>query len=182
MIPASLIVVLTITFAISTKRMAERNVIVRKLDSIEALGAVSDICSDKTGNSSSAWVLVRVIDSRGLQALSRKDAWSPGLRGCLRLALGPSAIPLTRSTLPAGGWNFMRDPLRPLHLVRTAEGEGSLGFRAQRCPRSSSVHPSATLRRSSKSTHRWQVMRRARRKFGLRGAIRRRCMSLILFS
>ena len=49
MIPASLIVVLTITFAMSTKRMAARHVIVRKLDSIEALGAVSDVCSDKTG-------------------------------------------------------------------------------------------------------------------------------------
>ena len=49
MIPASLIVVLTITFAVSTKRMAARHVIVRKLDSIEALGAVSDVCSDKTG-------------------------------------------------------------------------------------------------------------------------------------
>jgi P-type Na+/K+ transporter len=29
--------------------MVQRNVIVRKLDSLEALGAVTDICSDKTG-------------------------------------------------------------------------------------------------------------------------------------
>ena len=43
MIPASLIVVLTITFAVSTKRMAARHVIVRKLDSIEALGAVDSM-------------------------------------------------------------------------------------------------------------------------------------------
>ncbi|KAK5077937.1 P-type ATPase [Lithohypha guttulata] len=49
MIPASLIVVLTITMAAGTKRMVERNVIVRKLNALEALGAVTDICSDKTG-------------------------------------------------------------------------------------------------------------------------------------
>lgn len=31
--------------------MVARHVIVRKLDSIEALGAVTDVCSDKTGAS-----------------------------------------------------------------------------------------------------------------------------------
>ncbi|OQN97548.1 hypothetical protein B0A48_16702 [Cryoendolithus antarcticus] len=49
MIPASLVVVLTITMAAGTKRMVERNVIVRSLRSLEALGGVTDICSDKTG-------------------------------------------------------------------------------------------------------------------------------------
>ncbi|KAI5363970.1 Putative P-type ATPase, HAD-like superfamily, P-type ATPase, haloacid dehalogenase [Septoria linicola] len=49
MIPASLVVVLTITMAAGTKRMVERHVIVRNLKSLEALGAVTDICSDKTG-------------------------------------------------------------------------------------------------------------------------------------
>ncbi|KAF2730131.1 potassium/sodium eff [Polyplosphaeria fusca] len=49
MIPASLIVVLTITMAAGTKRMVQRHVIVRNLKSLEALGAVTDICSDKTG-------------------------------------------------------------------------------------------------------------------------------------
>lgn len=49
MIPASLVVVLTITMAAGTKRMVSRHVVVRKLDSLEALGAVTDICSDKTG-------------------------------------------------------------------------------------------------------------------------------------
>ena len=49
MIPASLIVVLTITMAVGTKIMSQRNVIVRKMDSLEALGAVTNICSDKTG-------------------------------------------------------------------------------------------------------------------------------------
>ncbi|GAW25573.1 putative potassium sodium efflux P-type fungal-type [Rosellinia necatrix] len=49
MIPASLVVVLTITMAAGTKHMVQRHVIVRNLKSLEALGAVTDICSDKTG-------------------------------------------------------------------------------------------------------------------------------------
>lgn len=45
MIPASLIVVLTITMAAGTRRMVERNVIVRNLKSLEALGAVTGMYS-----------------------------------------------------------------------------------------------------------------------------------------
>lgn len=41
MLPASLVVLLTITMATGTKRMVERNVIVRNLRSLEALGAVT---------------------------------------------------------------------------------------------------------------------------------------------
>ncbi|KAI9644603.1 P-type ATPase [Ciborinia camelliae] len=45
MIPASLIVVLTITMSAGTESMRKRNVVVRKMDALEALGAVTD----KTG-------------------------------------------------------------------------------------------------------------------------------------
>ncbi|KAK5318329.1 P-type ATPase [Exophiala xenobiotica] len=72
MIPASLIVVLTITMAAGTKRMVERNVIVRKLNALEALGAVTDICSDKTGTltqgkmvTKKAWIPARGTYSVG---------------------------------------------------------------------------------------------------------------------
>lgn len=41
MIPSSLVVVLTITMTVGTKRMVERNVIVRNLNSLEALGSVT---------------------------------------------------------------------------------------------------------------------------------------------
>ena len=41
MIPACLVVVLTMTVAAGTKRMVQRHVIVRKQDSLEALGAVT---------------------------------------------------------------------------------------------------------------------------------------------
>lgn len=48
-VPESLIAVLTITIAVGTKAMARGNVIVRKLQCLEAVGGVTNICSDKTG-------------------------------------------------------------------------------------------------------------------------------------
>ncbi|KAL7266003.1 P-type ATPase, partial [Rhizina undulata] len=45
--------------AVGTKVMVQRNVIVRKLDSLEALGAVTNICSDKTGTLTQGKMVVK---------------------------------------------------------------------------------------------------------------------------
>lgn len=59
MIPASLTAVLTITMAMGSRAMVRRHVIVRKLESLEALGSITDICSDKTGTLTQGKMIVK---------------------------------------------------------------------------------------------------------------------------
>ncbi|KAK5993895.1 Sodium/potassium exporting P-type ATPase 5 [Cladobotryum mycophilum] len=104
MIPASLVVVLTITMAAGTKRMVHRQVIVRNLKSLEALGGVSNICSDKTGTLTQGKMIV-------------KKAWIPG---CGTFSVDATKEPVNPSV---GGLDLVQAQPKDI-TAQSAEADG----------------------------------------------------------
>lgn len=79
-IPESLIAVLTITMAVGSKAMAKGNVIVRKMGALEAIGGVTNICSDKTGTLTQGKMLARkayLADGRTLAVENETSPFDP---------------------------------------------------------------------------------------------------------
>ncbi|KAI0111714.1 potassium/sodium eff [Daldinia grandis] len=60
-IPESLVAVLTITMVVAVTVMRKANVVVRNLSALEALGGVTNICSDKTGTLTQGAMIVRKV-------------------------------------------------------------------------------------------------------------------------
>jgi len=96
-IPEGLPAVLTITLAVGVQAMARRNAIVRRLPAIETLGAVSVICSDKTGTltRNEMSVVTLALPERALTV--EGEGYAP--EGCIR-SQGEILDPETEPRLP----------------------------------------------------------------------------------
>ncbi|CAD0082806.1 unnamed protein product, partial [Aureobasidium vineae] len=96
-IPESLIAVLTITMAIGSKAMAAGNVIVRKQAALEAVGGVTNVCSDKTGTLTQGKMLARkafLPSGRRLKVVNEFSPFDP-TRGDVLIddvRLGPASL------------------------------------------------------------------------------------------
>ncbi|RXW25273.1 hypothetical protein EST38_g541 [Candolleomyces aberdarensis] len=150
-IPESLIAVLTLTMAAGTRKMAKEHVIVRKLDALENLGGVTDICSDKTGTLTLGqmsvqkfWLATDQPDAASeFSAELNPDAIEPRgnvLRDSDGSALDPKALPqaITQAVLVAslcnvatvrknlkGQWKSTGDPTEvALQVFATKLGLG----------------------------------------------------------
>ncbi|MBD5519770.1 MAG: cation-translocating P-type ATPase [Lachnospiraceae bacterium] len=85
-VPEGLPAIVTIVLALSVSRMVRAKTIVRKLSSVETLGAVDVVCSDKTGTLTQNKMTVmecyidgKMIDSEDLSQTFTKELWEDGV-------------------------------------------------------------------------------------------------------
>jgi Ca2+-transporting ATPase len=119
-VPEGLPAVVTIALALGARRMLARQALIRSLPAVETLGAVTAICTDKTGTLTQNVMTVTcaALPDREVELSARVDDDIPGmeLRQDLHLALGAAAL-CTDAELGGGRHDVIGDPTEAALVV-----------------------------------------------------------------
>jgi len=170
LVPEGLLPTLTLSLALSVQRMARRNAIVKQLAAVDALGATTVICTDKTGTLTQGVMLARelwTLDSSYEATGTGYDptgTWRPragaaGLSETARLALICGALCNDARLLPpdpqAGRahWQVVGDPTEGALLIAARKAGLTLEALQREQPRVGE-HPFDARRKRMSTLHR----------------------------
>jgi P-type Ca2+ transporter type 2C len=166
-VPEGLTAITTIVLSLGTQRMARRNVIVRKLSSVETLGSTTAICSDKTGTLTRNEMTVRKVvtasgaveltgtgyDPSGEVQQAGKPVDDAALLEEVEKTLAAGSLANNAALIQQGGrWTIQGDPTEGALVVAARKVGEAAGKLHRRFPRVGEV-PFSSDRKLMSTTH-----------------------------
>ncbi|HEX9257944.1 MAG TPA: HAD-IC family P-type ATPase, partial [Acidimicrobiales bacterium] len=146
-VPEGLLPTVTLSLAMATQRMAQRQALVKRLSAVETLGSTTVICTDKTGTLTQNEMTVREAFVLGATVEFDGVGYSPtgGLRGVTpgTSEAGDVAALLTAGALASNarlvesdrGWSILGDPTEAAVVVAALKAGVDPDSEARRTPR-----------------------------------------------